>query len=72
MTEDKLNELIQELAEYILANSQKDLRLGIERDYALLLAQEIGSRIYQEVLAEWKKKHNGEKTNGKEKEKEAV
>lgn len=62
MTEDKLNELIQELAQYILANFEKNPMLGKERDNCLIMAQEIGAKLYLEVLEKWKEKNrNGEK-----------
>lgn len=55
--------LILEVVEWILANAQKNSMAGKERDSALVLAQEIGSEIYDKVLTEFKRR-NG---NGKEK-----
>lgn len=72
MTENNLEELIEKISRYIVENAEKNPLLGLERDHCLIMAQDIGNRIYQEVLAKWKEKTNGEKTNGKEKEKEAV
>jgi len=65
MSENNLEELIEKISRYIVENAEKSELLGLERDHCLIMAQEIGSRIYQEVLAKWKEKHG----NGKEEKK---
>jgi hypothetical protein len=56
MIDPKLDELINQLVDYIIANSEKSKMKGVTRDYALIKTQEIFDRVSERLLLKFHEK----------------